>query len=53
MRTVIGLHGSENRDQNDSHGSLLSIESKPKKKKKKKKGKGEKEEDDDEAGVAL
>ena len=49
MRTVIGLHGSENRDQNDSHGSLLSIESKPKKKK----GKGEKEEDDDEAGVAL
>ena len=52
MRTVIGLHGFENRDQNDSHGSLLSIESKPKKKKKKK-GKGEKEEDDDEAGVAL
>ena len=47
---MIGLHGSENRDQNDSHGSLLSIESKPKKKKK---GKGEKEEDDDEAGVAL
>ena len=50
MQTVIGLHGSENRDQNDSHGSLLSIESKPKKKKK---GKGEKEEDDDEARVAL
>ena len=46
--TAVGPHGSENRDQTGSHGSLLPIEFEPKKKKHRK---GEKEEDDDEERV--
>ena len=33
VQTAIQLHGSENRDQTASHGSLLPFESKPKKNK--------------------
>ena len=33
--TAVGPHGSENRDQTGSHGSLLPIEFEPKKKEKK------------------
>jgi len=33
VRTAIGPHGFENRDQTASHGSLLPFESEPKKKK--------------------
>ena len=36
MQTAVGPHGSENRNQTASHGSLLPIESEPQKKKKKK-----------------
>ena len=36
VRTAIWPHGSENRDQTASHGSLLPFESEPKRKKKKK-----------------
>ena len=49
MQTAVGPHGSENRNQTASHGSLLPIESEPKKKKNRK---GEKEEDNDKVGVA-
>jgi len=35
VRTVVGPHGFENRDQTTSHSSLLPFESKPFKKKKK------------------
>ena len=50
VQTAVGSHGSENRDQIGSPGSLLPIEFEPKKKKKKHR-KGEKEEDDDEERV--
>ena len=36
MRTMVGPHGSENRDQTASHGSLLPFESEPKTKQNKK-----------------
>ena len=32
VRIAVGPHGSQNRDQTTSHGSLLPFESKPKKK---------------------
>ena len=35
VRTAVGPHGSENRDQTASHGSLLPFQFEPKKKKKK------------------
>ena len=35
VRTTVQPHGSENRDQTASHGSLLPFESEPKRKKKK------------------
>ena len=34
VRIAVGPHGSQNRDQTASHGSLFPFESKPKKKKK-------------------
>ena len=37
MQTTVEPHGSENRDQTASHGSLLPFESEPFKKKEKKK----------------